>query len=61
FWKSAVPQQTDLNSLVPQQSGSPGQSDDRLGASKSSKMANSNQFQNSTRANKPSPDNKKAK
>jgi len=61
FWKSAVPQQTDLNSLVPQQSGSPGQSDDRLGASGSSKMANSNQFQNSTRANKPSPDNKKKK
>lgn len=58
FWKSSVPNNIDVGSYTPQESKGNTQADDRFGASEVSRSANSQQFQNSPRANKSSPPNK---
>jgi len=62
WWKSSVPPE-GTNPYMPEQgmSKSPGQTNDSFGATDASRLANSNQIQNSPRGGKPSPSNKSKK
>jgi hypothetical protein len=61
FWESVVPQDGGMVGMGPYQptkgqtKAAFGQTDDRFGASSASRQGNSNQFQSSDRAGKPSP------